>query len=266
MSSLITIEDDFDLQKIRLSGQIFRMTKDGEEYRLVHGNHQLKIKQKNDSKFLVSCSEEEFEHLWQPYFDLGRNYSNIRKQYQGQNSFVDMTLEFGRGLRILHQDPWEMIVTFIISQRRSMPAIVTAVDKLCTLYGEDLGDFFAFPSAEKLCTLTENDIRECGVGYRAPYILDAANKVATGELSLEVSEKLPDDELFEKLCEIKGVGTKVANCIMLFGFARTSRAPVDVWIQRIIDEEFAGTNPFPTYGNHAGIIQQYMFYWKTQNH
>ena len=265
MSTVVTVEDDFDLEKIRLSGQIFRMTKEGEDYRLIHGNHQLKIQQENDSKFLVSCSKEEFEQLWQPYFDLGRNYADIRRKFKGQNAFVDMTLDFGRGLRILRQDPWEMIVTFIISQRRSMPAIATAVDKLCTLYGEDCGEFFSFPTAEKLCSLTENDIRECGVGYRAPYILDAANKVVSGELSLEVCKNLPDDDLFNKLCEIKGVGTKVANCIMLFGFARTSRAPVDVWIERVITEEFAGKNPFPTFGEYAGIIQQYMFYWKTQN-
>ena len=265
MSTVITIEGDFNLEKIRLSGQIFRMTKEGEVYKIIHGNHALKIAQKSESQFTVSCSKTVFEQVWQPYFDLNRNYAEIRKSFEGQNSFVDMTLQFGKGLRILRQDPWEMIVTFIISQRRSMPAIATAVNKLCMLYGEDFGDFYAFPTAEKLCSCCENNIRECGVGYRAPYILDAASKVATGELSLDVCETLPDEDLFNKLCEIKGVGKKVANCIMLFGFARTNRAPVDVWIERVIAEEFAGRNPFPTYGSHAGIIQQYMFYWKTQH-
>ena len=265
MNTIITIEDDFDLEKIRLSGQIFRMTKEGDEYCVIHGNHALKISQKSGSKFAVSCSKTEFEQVWQPYFDLNRNYAEIRKSVSGQNSFVDMTLDFGQGLRILHQDSWEMIVTFIISQRRSMPAIATAVDKIARFFGEDCGDFYAFPTAEKFCSLCENDIRECGVGYRAPYILDAASKVASGELSLDVCESLPDEDLFNKLCEIKGVGKKVANCIMLFGFARTARAPVDVWIERVIQQEFAGRNPFPTYGNHAGIIQQYMFYWKTQH-
>ena len=269
MNTVVTINDDFDLEKIRLSGQIFRMARletEGEpEYTLIRGHSQLKIKQVDKHDYCVNCTDEEFRKLWQPYFDLQRSYAEIRERFKGENDFVDMTLDFGQGLRILRQDPWEMIVTFIISQRRSMPAIATAVDKLCTLYGEDCGLFYSFPTPEKICRLTENDIRVCGVGYRAPYILDAANRVVAGDVSLSACEEMSDEGLFAKLCEIKGVGTKVANCIMLFGFGRTARAPIDVWIERVIDQEFAGKNPFPNYGEYAGIIQQYMFFWRTQN-
>lgn len=290
MTTAIKITDDFDIEKIAKSGQCFRMkkinhfSKSEDECRAVSkcenpifcniaSGHYIEIQKSNDTKneWLVSCTKKEFDDFWKNYFDLGRSYRNIRKNATGQNGFVDMTLDYGKGLRILKQDPWEMIVTFIISQRRSMPAIATAVDKICTLCGEELQTQnectikHSFPTPEALLNLTESDIRNCGVGYRAPYILDAAKKVSSEELDLELCKKLDDDELFSKLCTIKGVGTKVANCIMLFGFSRTKRAPVDVWIQRVIDQDFKGVNPFSEMGENAGIIQQYFFFYKTQN-
>lgn len=324
MTSVIKITDDFDLEKIRCSGQIFRMKKvavDGgahhahhahHAYTLINGSNILQIQELESSsavstevtasaakiidapsnkvlkaseltsrEYLISCSQDEFKKIWHPFFDLGRNYVQIRKQFSGKNDFIDDCLSFGRGLRILKQNPWEMIVTFIISQRKSMPAIATCVEKLCAAFGDRisfdralnaaaLGDgaqeyFHTFPSAEKLAALSEDTLLKCGLGYRAAYVLDAARKVNSGELSIQECKDLPDEKLFSKLCEIRGVGSKVANCIMLFGFGRTSCAPIDVWISRVIDQEFAGTNPFPTFGNYAGIIQQYMFFWKTQH-
>ncbi len=274
MSDLIQIKDDFDLEKIRCSGQIFRMTKEetpcGESvYSVISKNRLLKIQKKPSKKmsdtFEVSCSKSEFYEVWADFFDLSRNYVELRSRLSGQNDFIDDAFDFGCGLRILRQDPWEMIVTFIISQRRSMPAIATATNKICEMFGEEREGFFSFPEPQKLAEATVADLRKCGVGYRAEYIIDAAQRVASGQLKLEECEKCSDDELFDKLCEIKGVGEKVANCIMLFGFARTSRAPVDVWIKRVIDEEFGGVNPFLNLGEDAGIVQQYMFYWKTQH-
>ena len=344
MTSVIKITDDFDLEKIRCSGQIFRMKKvavDGgahhahhahHAYTLINGSNILQIQELESSsavstevtasaakiidapsnkvlkaseltsrEYLISCSQDEFKKIWHPFFDLGRNYVQIRKQFSGKNDFIDDCLSFGRGLRILKQDPWEMIVTFIISQRKSMPAIATCVEKLCAAFGNKIfferaqgaavlggsaqcgsaqysaaqgiavlsgsaqGDLYTFPSAEKLAALSEDTLLKCGLGYRAAYVLDAARKVNSGELSIKECKDLPDEELFSKLCEIRGVGLKVANCIMLFGFGRTSCAPIDVWISRVIDQEFAGTNPFPTFGSYAGIIQQYMFFWKTQH-
>ena len=344
MTSVIKITDDFDLEKIRCSGQIFRMKKvavDGgahhahhahHAYTLINGSNILQIQELESSsavstegtasaakiidalsnkvlkaseltsrEYLISCSQDEVKKIWHPFFDLGRNYVQIRKQFSGKNDFIDDCLSFGRGLRILKQDPWEMIVTFIISQRKSMPAIATCVEKLCAAFGDRIsferaqsaavlggsaqcgstqysaaqgiavlsgstqGDLYTFPSAEKLAALNEDTLLKCGLGYRAAYVLDAARKVNSSELSIQECKDLPDEELFSKLCEIRGVGSKVANCIMLFGFGRTSCAPIDVWISRVIDQEFAGTNPFPTFGSYAGIIQQYMFFWKTQH-
>lgn len=177
--------------------------------------------------------------------------------------FLTQAEQAGRGLRILRQDPWEMLITFIISQRKNIPAIRQAVEKLAVLYGHPVKEMlFTFPTPEELGSASEADLRAAGLGYRAPYVKDAADKVLSGELDLEALGKLDDEALFEKLMTVKGVGKKVANCICLFGFGRTSRAPVDVWIERAISL-CGGVDPFPAFGEYAGIMQQYAFYYMT---
>ena len=177
--------------------------------------------------------------------------------------FLTQAERAGRGLRILRQDPWEMLITFIISQRKNIPAIRLAVEKLAMLYGHPVNEMlFTFPTPEELGRASEADLRAAGLGYRAPYVKDAADKVLSGALDLEAMGKLGDEALFEKLISVKGVGKKVANCICLFGFGRTSRAPVDVWIERAITL-CGGVDPFPAFGEYAGIMQQYAFYYMT---
>lgn len=177
--------------------------------------------------------------------------------------FLTQAEQAGRGLRILRQDPWEMLITFILSQRKNIPAIRSAVEKLAMLYGHPVNEMlFTFPTPEELGRASEADLRAAGLGYRAPYVKDAADKVLSGELDLEALEKLDDESLFEKLMTVKGVGKKVANCICLFGFGRTSRAPVDVWIERAVSL-CGGVDPFPAFGEYAGIMQQYAFYYMT---
>lgn len=267
----ITITDDFDLEKIAKSGQIFRISKSRDDkcpsYSFISQNHYLEVKQISDNFYDFSCTEEEFDNCWHDFFDLDTSYKDIRTSAHGINSFVDMTLEYGKGLRILRQDMFEMVVTFIISQRKSMPAIATAINKLCLQFGEieqpSRNKFYKFPTPSSLASANLDDICKCGTGYRAEYIRDAAQKVSSGEIDLSLLNKMDDDELFDKLCSIKGVGTKVANCIMLFGYHRTRRAPIDVWIQRVIDYDLNGENIFEKFEDNAGIIQQYLFYYKT---
>ena len=171
----------------------------------------------------------------------------------------------GAGIRILRQDAWEMLVTFIISQRKNIPAIQACVETLCTRYGAPLlqsggNVLYAFPTAQALAAAGEQALRDCALGYRAPYVLAAAQAVAAGTLDLAALETLPDARLLEALMQQHGVGIKVANCVALFAYGRMECAPVDVWIQRVIDQHYAGQNPFPAYGN-AGILQQWMFYF-----
>jgi N-glycosylase/DNA lyase len=331
----VQINDDFDLQKIAASGQVFRASQISEagEFKFVHGENVLFI-QKIDNPcaidgaaapqdaglsggaFRISCDSKTWEGVWAPYFDLQRSYCDIRERAAKASEFIDTTMDFGCGLRILKQNPWEMLVTFIISQRKSMPAIASAVDTLCKRFGQpiaakctsnlfdsyfvedvshlskettardaaylasmpvassttDAGSalnpkdtvVFAFPTPEALAAATQEELRACSLGYRAPYVADAARRVVSGELDLERAAKMDDQALFEYLQTVHGVGKKVANCVCLFGFGRTSLVPVDVWIARAIDTHCGGDDPFAQFGQDAGVIQQYVFYYMTQ--
>ena len=261
------IRDDFDLEKIMESGQCFRVAKSEDEtYRFITGRHVLRISRCSEFSYQISCSGEEWDQIWYPYFDLNRCYSRIREENRGKNAYIDRCMERGRGLRVLKQDPWEMLISFIISQRKSIPAISRSVEQLCRSFGEELffdeEDVFCFPEPEALVKAQEWELSACSLGYRLPYVEDAARLVHSGNLPLTELNDLPDDELITALKTVHGVGTKIANCIALFGYGRYACAPVDVWIGRVIKEECGGSNPFPDYGESAGIIQQYVFYGK----
>ena len=264
---IIRIDDDFDLKKIQISGQCFRV-KECEPglFRFITGKKLVYIKKDegDDKAFEVSCSKGEWKKVWEPYFDMGRSYSEICAKERGKHDFTDRAIDCGQGLRILKQDKWEMLISFIISQRKSIPAISSAVEAVAKRFGtciDEKESVYAFPTPQEMAAATLDDLKDCGLGYRAPYVLDAIHKVLGGELELEAIDKLEDEVLFEKLMEVHGVGMKVSNCVCLFAYARMGRAPVDVWIARAIDEEFGGVNPFPEYGENAGIIQQYIFYY-----
>ena len=268
MTHRVHIDDDFDLEKIRTSGQCFRIIRENDgAYRAVAGDKVVYIKDLGGGDYEVSCSPEEWDSFWHGYFDLDRSYSDIREQCEGANGFIDESMGYGTGLRILKQDPWEMLITFIVSQRKNMPAIAKAVEQLAQRFGTPIeterGIVYAFPTPEQLAAASEEDLRDCSLGYRAPYIANTSRQVASGELDLKALGELDDAALFEGLQEARGVGAKVANCVCLFGYGRTSQVPIDVWIARAIDEECGGRDPFEQFGDNAGIMQQYVFYYMT---
>lgn len=225
-----------------------------------------------EGQYAVSCDSKEWQEVWRDYFDLGRDYAGLRRRAaeKQKDCFIARAMECGCGLRVLHQDPWEMLVTFIISQRKNIPAISRAVELLARRYGHPIlaggesapGTIQSFPTPEELARASEADLRDCGLGYRAAYVRDAVEKVLSGELDLKAIGAYEDEKLFQELTKVHGVGRKVADCVCLFGYSRSSRAPVDVWIDRAIQEECEGRNPFPDYGEDAGIIQQYIFYYQ----
>ena len=266
----IHISDLFDLQKITDSGQCFRVTPlaDG-TYRFITGAQVLYIRKTSEETYRVSCNPDAWEHVWSPYFDLSRNYRNIRKAIPAEDAFLDLAARTGAGIRILRQDPWEMLITFIISQRKSIPAIRSVVEMLSQRYGTKIQTptetLYAFPSALQMKDACLEDYIACKAGYRAPYLCDAVQRVLSGSLDLEGIASLPDGELIAALEGVRGVGVKVASCVALFAYGRTACAPVDTWIRKIIRQEYQGQNPFDRYGDAAGIIQQYFFYY-AQNH
>ena len=265
----VTIKDDFDLEKIIDSGQCFRgkSLEDG-SYRFISGDSAiyLRPKDREPGVYTVSCDQKSWETIWFPFFDLERCYSEIAVSESGKHEFVDRAIAHGRGVRLLRQDPWEMLLTFIISQRKSIPAIIKSVEALSEKYGHDIvteqESLRAFPSPEEMREATAEELTACGLGYRVKYILDAIQKVNSGELNLQAIAELPDNVLLEKLQTVMGVGIKVANCIALFAYGRTACVPVDVWIFRAIEKECGGISPFSLYGENAGIIQQYIFYYE----
>ena len=262
----ITIDDDMDLALIADSGQLFRVgVFDDGTYRFIFRDDILYIRQVDDKTYDISCDKEKWNKVWYPYFDLDRNYSELRRQYFGRHELVDASMECGKGIRVLRQDPWEMLVTFIISQRKSIPAITTSVTKICEKFGKKVKtereELYIFPDAPKLSRATDDELRSCSLGYRAPYVADAARWVDSGMLDLDELDELDDETLFEALKQVRGVGDKVANCVCLFAYARLGRVPVDVWISRAI-EDCGGVSPFELFGDDAGIIQQYVFYFE----
>lgn len=266
----VHISDLFDLQKITDSGQCFRVTPlpDG-TYRFITRDEVLYIRKASAETYQVSCDQDVWERIWIPYFDLDRNYQDIRKAIPAEDAFLDLAAKVGAGIRILRQDPWEMLVTFIISQRKSIPAIRSVVEMLCERYGTKLQTpietLYTFPTAIQMKDACPEDYIACKAGYRAPYLCDAVQQVLAGSLDLAGIASLSDEELIAALEGVRGVGVKVANCVALFAYGRTACAPVDTWIKKIIQQEYQGQSPFGRYGTAAGIMQQYFFYY-AQNH
>lgn len=266
----VPIADDFDLLKIIDSGQNFRafQEEDGTAF-FITGKECLWIRPAEAhggeaQLFDVSVDPATWEKIWVPYFDLEHPVRPVREKALRQGGYLARAADFGTGIRILRQDPWEMLITFILSQRKSIPAIRTAVRQLSETLGERVSvaahSVFLFPTPDRLAALDEPSLRALGLGYRAPYVQAAAQAVASGALDLNTLAEANDAVLLEALLATKGVGIKVANCVMLYGYGRMSSAPVDVWIQRAIDTHFSGENIFLEYGSDAGLLQQYVFY------
>lgn len=266
---IVTITDDFDLYKIKDSGQAFRITEDKGTFRFITGRHVLYMKEKSPHTFFISCRKETWDTVWTPFFDLSRSYSKIRRSIPAGDDYLTRAAAESRGIRILRQDPFEMIITFIISQRKSIPAISSSVEKICALCGRKVlsrgKTLYTFPCPQRLAACSLSSLSACSLGYRTPYVQKTVRRIAEGDLDLGTLPSLSDEDLLSTLMTLPGVGIKVASCVALFAYGRTSLAPVDVWIQKVIDRKYDGKNPFPSFGNDAGIYQQYMFYHARTN-
>ena len=261
----VSISDDFDLQKIADSGQCFRVKKfrDG-MFRFITGSEALYIRKLSGARYEVSSSDKAWKRVWVPYFDLERNYLRIREAIPASDPYMQSAARGGKGIRVLRQDPWETLITFIISQRKSIPAIKASVEMLATRFGEIITTpyetLYTFPSAAQLEKASDQDLTDCKLGYRVSYLKDAVAKVLSGNVDLPALSCLSDTDVLNALKTVRGVGDKVAACVCLFSYGRTGVAPIDTWIQKIIECEYGGVNPFPAYGEVAGILQQYAFY------
>jgi N-glycosylase/DNA lyase len=280
---------DFHLLDTLECGQCFHFertdngfNKDEYEYDIVAKDRILHIKEEPDIAGVrltfYNTEEWEYESIWKEYFDLDRNYDEIKHSVISADPRLEEIIDEYSGIRILNQDFFETLISFIISQNKQIPQIKQVVKNLSTIVGtkfdvtmiSTLGSEFDafFPTAEQIAAASEGEIRDSKCGFRAPYIKDAAEKVVSGEISYDELVSLDTNAAREKLMTIHGVGEKVANCVLLFGLGRREAFPVDVWMKRICEYLYFGEDTpknvieeYATdkFGRYAGYAQQYLF-------
>lgn len=258
-------EDDFDLEKIFECGQCFRWNRaeDG-SYMGVAMGRAARVRREGDRVFITGTMAD-FDGVWRDYFDLGRDYRALRESVC-IDDYMKEASDFGAGIRILRQDRWETLCSFIISQCNNIPRIKSIVETMCRCFGEKtelFGEtYYTFPPAERIAALTPDDLAPLRCGYRAPYIIAAARAVAAGEVDLD---KLAEGDIAaarKALTALPGIGDKVANCVILFSLRMPEAFPIDVWMKKAIAEHYPeGFDP-AVFGENAGLAQQYMFYFQ----
>lgn len=268
--------DFFDIKAIFTCGQAFRWyeEKDG-SFTTVHLGRVLNVLNEDNRVVFKGTNLEEFKEIWVDYFDLNTNYKEIRKTLSGNEILVN-AMEYGKGIRILNQNHFEMLISFIISANNMIPRIKKSIEFLSNRYGtficeDENRKYYSFPTVEQLSNATVEDLREFAkVGFRDKRIFDTVNMILNDKIDLNSFESLETDILREELLKFSGVGNKVADCIMLFSYKRKEVFPVDVWIKRVMEELFIHkqmpVKKISSYANeifkeNAGLAQQYLFYY-----
>lgn len=269
--------DDFIPKHIFECGQCFRFKKEADEsYTIVAKGKVINVSKNDKNIILKNTTDEEFSDIWFDYFDLGTDYSVIKNSLSS-DKHLKKSIGYGNGIRILNQDLWECILSFIISANNNIPRIQGIVEKLCERFGDKVDAFdntyYTFPDAERLKNITKEDLAFLRAGYRDAYLIDAIKKVSDGEILLDKIAELSTIEAKTELLKIKGVGNKVADCILLFGNKRSETFPVDVWVKKSIGALYSdeiGDMTIPQFadskfGNLSGYAQQYLFYYMREN-
>lgn len=267
---------DFNLSQTLECGQCFRYYQVGNNrYILVAFKKVLEIEQTEKDLIFYNTTLEDYNLIWKDYFDLDTNYKEIKDYLTSKDKKMYEIIQYGAGIRILNQDFVEVLLSFIISQNKQIPQIKQVVEQLCRRFGELISEYkcipyYSFPTLDTLCKLTEEDFKECKAGFRAKYLVDACSRICDGRIKEKELRKLPSSEIREKLCEIKGVGIKVSNCVLLYGLGQKEAFPIDVWIKRIMENlYFQGETKIDIlqsfaeerFGIYGGYAQQYLFYY-----
>lgn len=275
---VVTGLKDFNIKHIFDCGQCFRFNPvDEHTYFGIAKGKALKISQIGDTVTLYSTTEKDWNEVWFDFFDLGRDYGKI-KSILSIDDIMCNAISYGDGIRILNQDLWEAVISFIISASNNIPRIKGIIERFCKNYGnkiEYMGNtYYSFPDISTTAGLSKDEISVIRSGFRDKYIMDAAQKFNRGELTEEYIKSLSTPEAKKALMTINGIGNKVSDCILLFGLGRVNSFPVDVWIKRIIEycyfdaeqsietiSDFA-ENKFKDLG---GFAQQYLFFYAREN-
>ena len=281
---MVTIENQyFSIPQICMSGQCFRLDPvSGDTYELIASDRYLRIKveegapsgaadggegRKDEAgRTVLYCSSEEYESFWKRYFDLDTSYEEYLAGIDPKDEYLRTAAQFGSGIRILRQDVWEMIITFILSQQNNIPRIKGLIQAVSGKYGQKMetadGKLYdAFPTPEQLADASEEELRALKLGYRSRYICGTARMIADGEVKLDELKNMDYPEARAELMKLPGIGGKVADCICLFALHQMDAFPVDTHIQKVLDTKYGGKFPFEKYKGCAGIMQQYIFYY-----
>ncbi len=276
--------DTFELKDIFDCGQCFRWNEqeDG-SYIGVVGENVLNVKKEKNNIRIEGIGKDNFSELVEEYFDLRRDYKQIKAELAKIDQNMKNSIKYGQGIRLLNQDLWETIISFIISANNNIPRIKGIIERLSKKYGNKITwrekDYYTFPTPEQLKDLTVQEYRELGLGFRDKRVYETTQMIISKQIDLEKMKQNPNTfEVKEELLKLSGVGVKVADCILLFSnLKRLEVFPVDVWVRRVMNELYI-KNPDETkvttkqiekiaeekFGNLAGLAQQYLYYWKRE--
>lgn len=263
----ITLEHlkNFDLSQTLDCGQCFRWKKSGDNSYKGIVNKKVITATQVDDNLILNVNKEEFHKFWIKYFDLETDYEKICNDFKKINPILKSACEKFSGIRILRQDPWETICSFIISQNNNIPRIKKIIERLCVLFGDKISeDEYSFPRAETISKLSIDDLSPIKSGFRAKYILDAAQKIESNSVDLEYIKSCDFLEAKNILMAINGVGPKVAECVLLYGFHRLEAFPMDVWMKKI-SNKFFPNELIEFLGETRGIAQQYLYHYARMN-
>lgn len=261
--------ENFDVKQIAESGQCFRwhQLEDENAYSVVAFGKYLEIRQQkidNKTAISLSCTEEEFESVWRKYLDLDTDYKKIAALIDKTDSFLLNAYTENDGIRILQQQPWEMLITFLIAQNINILRAQAIIERMCEKYGRKFQDentgkwFYTFPEPTAMESVSCTDMRALGVGYRDSRLINAAKICSTPVVDMNAMRDIPSDTARLILTNIYGVGAKVAECVSLFGLHNLESYPVDTWVQKI-EEHYGEGFLQHTYGEYVGVMQQYLF-------
>lgn len=247
---------------------------------VAHGKY-ISVAADGDELYIYNTNGEEYKQIWKRYLSLDVDYSSIDKNILSRSDSTALrdAVSLSQGIRILRQDPWEALCSFIISQNNNIPRIKKIINSLSLACGqmclpdgmhehvsdthkEQMGALYSFPSPQSLTELGHDGLRVCGTGFRARYILDASERVLSGQTDLSEIQSMNTKDATGELCKICGVGPKVASCALLFGQSHLDAFPIDVWIKRVIEKYFGEGFSSDMLGDYAGVAQQYLFYYE----
>lgn len=268
--------ENFDPKHIFECGQCFRWIKqEDNSYTGVAMGRVINVKKINNKIYLDNTTKEDFENIWYDYFDLGNDYKEIIDKLKVMDEYLEKATEFGEGIRILKQDSWEMLISFIISSNNRIPMIQRAINNLSKNFGTYIGeyngqDYYAFPTPKQLNKASQEEIRACSTGFRDKYIKSTTQIVNNEAINVLDYRKLSTEDCLKELLKFNGVGPKVGDCIALFGMQKYDTFPVDVWVKRVMQEFYVAEDLSLTkirkfgiekFGELSGFAQQYLFYY-----